>query len=904
MTVPVVTREGDRLVLATPIDLKDEVKKLPGRRWDKGRKRWHVPATQETVLEVRQRLGTVRVDEPTLDLMQRAASAVEARPLRFADDLPPIPNVPPHPMNPEGGGWLQQRRGYWFALHQEGSVLCIDMGGGKSLVAVKLYEAWGVDLVVELCPSKARKVWPREFHKWGERDWIVDNGSFRKRDGSLKKNVPLAMRVERMREHITQGQRENRPVCLVINYEAAWQGAMRDFLLSLSPDVLGMDECHPAGTMVSTPLGDRSIETLRPGDEVWSVNHETGEVVKARVRHSFARETRQGLIQVGRTRMTPEHPVWTAERGYVAASTLNKDTVCCIESNAQDKTPRIDLRVVQPDLSGRQTNSAVLRTFVCGQGEMDAYDAEGSCTTVACGQGTTRGESQARCSLALRLQSLQASKEPQEGSDHVAGERFPATKWWQRAKDFFASATACIASWLADRGCGYNGRWLASPSLQVRHSGSNAPNSSRGRRDFTSHSEGAKSGPSQGSMGEESRLDSPSIHQQGSAGSARGDSGRDSQNRASLTVYNIETDFGNYFAGGLLVHNCHKLKSAGGKWSKFGAEMRKRAPRRLGKTGTFIPHSEPDVYGECRALDPGIFGTNFSHFKQRYFEMGGFEDKEVVGFLSDAAEREFNERWQRIAYICDENELELPGAMDMPPVTCQLGPDAARAYKEISDDFITWVQGGGDEDEPVTAVNALARILRQQQVTSGYLPVDGPDAVEVVSLGEEKKKLLRDWLEDLPEGEPAVVYARFTEDLRRIREVAEEMGLRYAEISGQRDDGLIENPDDPSADGTMNPDCDIVGAQIQAAAEGIDLTRSCYGYFYSLIIDLGLYKQVRKRQDRPGQTRPMRFGFGVAEGTVDEIIIAALESRENVVSACIRAAKEMGRLEVDDEVYA
>lgn len=584
-----VTREGGRLVLATPFEMKEEVKKLPTRRWDKKRGRWHVAATQQTALEVRRRLGDLRVDPATLDLLSRAQAAVEARPLRYAEELPPIPGVDPHPLNPDGGGWLHQRQAYHFALPQEACALVMGMGTGKSLVSVKLYEAWGVDLVIELCPSKVRKVWPREFAKWGDRDWIVDNGSFRKRDGSLRKNVPLAKRVERMQENILRGRDEGRPVAIIVNYEAAWQGAMRELILDLEPDVLGFDEVH-------------------------------------------------------------------------------------------------------------------------------------------------------------------------------------------------------------------------------------------------------------------------------------------------------------------------KVKSPGGKWSKFAAEARKRAERRLGKTGTFIPHSEPDVYGECRALDPGVFGTNFGEFQRRFFRMGGFENREVQGFLSDAAEREFNETWQQIAYICDEDVLDLPGALDLPPVTCQLGPEASKAYKEISEDFITWVGSDGDDGEPVTAANALARLLRLQQVTSGHLPVGEDEERVIVTLGQEKKRLLLDWLDDIPEGEPVVVYARFTEDLKRIREAAEETGRRYAEISGQREDGLIEDADDPTSDGMMTPDCDLLGVQIQAGGEGVDFTRSCHGYFYSLILDLGLYLQVRKRQDRPGQTRPVRFSFGIAEGTVDEVILNALERREDVVTACIRAAKERGRLEAGPEI--
>ena len=583
MTTPAVTREGNRLVLETDFEAKDTVKKLPGRLWDRRRKRWHVPATQETVLEVREKLGDLRCDLPSLELLAAAYGAEEARALRFADDLPPIPGVAPSDMNPEGGGWPHQRQSYWFGVAQEVFAPIMGMGTGKSLVAIKLMEAWGIELAVIQCPSKVRKVWPREFAKWGDRDWIVDNGRFRKKDGSWKKDtsVSLAERVARMKSNIEKGKREGRPVAIVVNYEAGWQGVMREFLLSLAIDVLIFDEVH-------------------------------------------------------------------------------------------------------------------------------------------------------------------------------------------------------------------------------------------------------------------------------------------------------------------------KIKKPGGKWSRFGAELRKRTRRVVGMTGTLFPHSEPDVYAQYRALDSGIFGTSYKKFKMKYFEMGGFEDKEIVGFLNDQAEEEFSQAWQRIAYVCDEDVLDLPGALDMPPVTCALGSKAGKAYKEISDDFITFACGG---DEPVTAANALARLLRLQQITSGHLPMGEDEQREMVAVGEEKKKLLKDELEDIPEDEPVVVYARFTEDLKRIQEVAEELGRTYMEISGNRDDGLVEDPEDPSNDATMHPDCQILGAQLQAAAEGIDLTRAAYGIFYSLSLDLGNYLQIRKRQDRPGQTRLVRFGFLVAEGTVDEVIIEALDKRENVVSACVRAGKERGRLE-------
>lgn len=64
---------------------------------------------------------------------------------------------------------------------------------------------------------------------------------------------------------------------------------------------------------------------------------------------------------------------------------------------------------------------------------------------------------------------------------------------------------------------------------------------------------------------------------------------------------------------------CERVRGRGGRSMEFGlTEHHQAAGMVLGLTGTFMPHSELDVYGQLRAVDPTIFGTNNSHFKVRY----------------------------------------------------------------------------------------------------------------------------------------------------------------------------------------------------------------------------------------------------------------------------------------------
>jgi SNF2 family DNA or RNA helicase len=343
----------------------------------------------------------------------------------------------------------------------------------------------------------------------------------------------------------------------------------------------------------------------------------------------------------------------------------------------------------------------------------------------------------------------------------------------------------------------------------------------------------------------------------------------------------------------LVADESHRLKSPGGKQSKFTETLSSRCNRRLALTGTPRPHNESDLFGQARFLDAGIFGTSHADFIKRYFKMGGFEDREIKGFIDEARKEEFIASFASFAYVCDSVDvLDLPPEQDLPPMVCTLEPKARKHYDELEKEFVTWVTED-PEDDPVSAANALAKLIRLAQVSSGHLPVesDGERRIEVI--GEEKKKLFNDVLEDLPEGEPVVVFCRFTHDLDNIKAVAEKRGLRYGEISGRRSDGLGQTESGEQL-GTMAPGLDVVGVNEAAGGVGVDLTAARYCVFYSLSHNLGNHLQARARVHRPGATRPVFYIYLVVDGTIDWAVLRALQERKEVLNAVLQEVKQRG----------
>lgn len=316
----------------------------------------------------------------------------------------------------------------------------------------------------------------------------------------------------------------------------------------------------------------------------------------------------------------------------------------------------------------------------------------------------------------------------------------------------------------------------------------------------------------------------------------------------------------------VVLDEIHRIKSPSGKASKFFGQLAKTAKYRLGLTGTPLPHSPLDIYGQYRFLDPGIFGTSFTKFRGEYAIMGGFQNHQVLNYKNHDM---LHNKMFLIAYrVMSKDVFDLP-KFQSEIRTCELVPEERRIYREMDTEFCVEVKDG-----LVTADNALVKLLRLQEITSGYL--------DKQPIGTSKRKLLADVLEDFAVDEPLVIFARFTNDLKAIKDIAESQGRRYGELSGHANDlsqWQIGNKD-------------VLGVQIKSGREGVDFTRARYSIYYSLGFSLGDYEQSIKRLDRPGQVREGMYIHLLVKDTVDFKVMQALEKRQEVISSVLTQYKE------------
>lgn len=325
--------------------------------------------------------------------------------------------------------------------------------------------------------------------------------------------------------------------------------------------------------------------------------------------------------------------------------------------------------------------------------------------------------------------------------------------------------------------------------------------------------------------------------------------------------------------GMVILDESHRVKAANSKISRFVARLGRRVPRKLCLSGTPMAHSPLDIYGQYRFLDPAIFGTNWSNFLSDFAIMGGPERRFIVGYKN---QQELYKRFKTIAISCRMSDvrerLKLPETLPDTIREVTLSPADMRTLRDLEKDFIAATQAG-----TVVVKNVLVKLLRCQQITSGFcVTQEDPLAAEEVSeLNNTKEKELCEILEDIGPY-PVVVFCNFRHDLDAIGRVATKLRRTSYELSG-RVNQLAEWQEKGKELGA------ILVVQIQAGAEGVDMTQACHAIYYSLPYSLALYNQSRARLYRPGQKRPVSFIHMLAKNTIDEGIYAALERKEEII---------------------
>jgi SNF2 family DNA or RNA helicase len=325
----------------------------------------------------------------------------------------------------------------------------------------------------------------------------------------------------------------------------------------------------------------------------------------------------------------------------------------------------------------------------------------------------------------------------------------------------------------------------------------------------------------------------------------------------------------------VVIDELSSFKSAKAVRFKALRMVRPRVKRVVGLTGTPSPNGLIDLWPQIYLLDMGErLGKTVTGYREQYFVPGRTNGHVVYDYrLKRAGEQAI---YERISDICvsmkSEDWLQLPARIDRTVKVRLSGEEKAR-YDGFERDLILSLPDG--EDGEISAVNAASLSGKLQQFANGAVYGEGRrwHAVHAAKL-----EALEEVIEEA-QGRGILLFYNFIHDVERIE-------AKFRSLKPERIEGA------ESVRKWNSGQIKLLLAHPASAGHGLNLQGGgdvvvWFGPTWSL----ELWLQANARLLRQGRTRPVVVVKIIAEGTIDEDIVKALDGKQSVQAALMDAVR-------------
>lgn len=323
------------------------------------------------------------------------------------------------------------------------------------------------------------------------------------------------------------------------------------------------------------------------------------------------------------------------------------------------------------------------------------------------------------------------------------------------------------------------------------------------------------------------------------------------------------------------LHRCknHKAKQTEGL-------LRLNPRYKLGLTGTPIINSPMDLYPMMKWLGRTV--PPMSYFKTKYCILGGFQNKEIVGYRNTEELSRDIQAWslRRTKKEC----LDLP-EKTIDTIRVELLPSQISLYKEVQKDLRE------RREEIMASASPMGQMIGLRKATSCPNMVLAEYPIEACA----KLELLLDMVDQITSsGQKVVIFTWFVFTLEYLNYVLHQHGYNPALVYGALDQ---ETRDQNVQAFQTIPDCNIILGNYATMGTGINLTASSHIIEYELPWTAADEEQAQDRCHRIGQYNPVNITRLITKHTIDEINEKIVDNKAALSAAVL--SKENQRSLVD-----
>lgn len=325
--------------------------------------------------------------------------------------------------------------------------------------------------------------------------------------------------------------------------------------------------------------------------------------------------------------------------------------------------------------------------------------------------------------------------------------------------------------------------------------------------------------------------------------------------------------------GQVVVDEVHKCKNP--KALQTAGLFSLHPPYKLGLTGTPIINSPLDIYGI--AVWMGQERRSLTRFRESYCVMGGFRDKEVIGYqnLDDLAAR--LSTWS--LYRKKEECVDLPSKV-VSTVPIELSSSQIKLYNEVLKDI------RDRSEEILTSPSPMGRFVGLRKVTGCPSEVDNTFNPYDCTKAQEMIRLVQETIENSGK---VVIFTWHVFTLLYLNNYLQAAGIRPALIYG---DLSLEERNINEQAFQLNPDCKVIIGNYQTMGTGIELTAASLVIEYELPWTAADERQAQDRCNRIGSSHSLNCIRLVGLNTVDERVEEMVNQKEEL-STTVEGKKKM-----------
>lgn len=327
----------------------------------------------------------------------------------------------------------------------------------------------------------------------------------------------------------------------------------------------------------------------------------------------------------------------------------------------------------------------------------------------------------------------------------------------------------------------------------------------------------------------------------------------------------------------IIVDELHCFKDPTSKRSKAAYKLTKEVDYVMGLTGTPIPKRPDDTFGIWKVLRPEVLGTSRPKFREHFCKMGGYFNKEVVGYKNKA---ELSAKIARFSIRVLRKDVMKEPNVETLIVPVDLEPSARKTYQDLQRQFLAELDGA----KRVTADMAGVRAVRLQQLCGGFIPADSPDpdVKDMVRVSYAKENALMDLLESLrDQDEKAVVFCRFTAEINALEAIIRHKKYPVYVMRGNtravERNAFIKHFQ--KTDGFM-----VMLMQEVVGSMAICLDTAHTNIYYSMTFGLVDFQQSRDRVMGRGQENDVTNYLLAVRDSVDYKVVNTLKNDEDLAS--------------------